>query len=80
MKKLIILMCILIGLCCAAKKSKAVNVTVCRGEACYSILLEDVASHKNVAATDGTQYVRFYLKNNQVMDLNVTNKQVRINK
>lgn len=80
MKKTIILLCMLVGLCGAAKKNKSVNVTVCRGEACFTTDLEDAVSYKNIEAKDGTQYVRFFLRNNQVMDLNVTGKQVSIHK
>lgn len=79
MKRIIILLSLML-LLCGAKKNNNIVVTVCKNESCFNAIVEDVVNHKIIKLSDGSQYIRFYTKDNQVKDLNVTGKEFKLNK
>lgn len=79
MKKIIILLALMLILC-GAKKNNNVVVSVCKNESCFNAIIDDVVNYKIIKLSDGSQYIRFYTKDNQVKDLNVSGKEFKINK
>ena len=78
MKKILFGLCLIFATVVVDAKDLVVNV--CRGDNCYVYRIADVKDFKYIQDMNGRKYMRLYLFNNRILDINVDGAEVKVNK
>lgn len=58
--------------------AKDLVINVCKGDNCYIYHIADVKDFKYIHDMNGRKYMRLYLFNNRILDINVDGAEVKV--